>query len=102
MGLSRRVLLHLPHFMSVPQLVANSDMIATVPHALGAWYEGRDLKILPPPISCPQIELHQFWHRRMSDDPIVLWLRRLVADVLMGADPNQAMSPNYPESRLLT
>jgi hypothetical protein len=32
--------------MSVPQLVATSDMISTVPFSLGVWYADAGLKLL--------------------------------------------------------
>jgi DNA-binding transcriptional LysR family regulator len=95
--LDRRVLLHLPHFMSVPQIIANSDMIATVPLSLGAWYVESGLKLLQPPVDIPLIELKQFWHRRMENDPSVRWLRSIVAEQLRDRDPSLAMSPDYAD-----
>ncbi|WP_218018782.1 LysR family transcriptional regulator [Novosphingobium rosa] len=95
LGLTRRVLLHLPHFMSVPQLIARSNMIATVPRSLGVWYQDSGIRIFPPPIEVPVIQLRQFWHRRMNDDAVVLWLRRLMAELLIGRDPSLAFSSDY-------
>ncbi|SEI21061.1 LysR family transcriptional regulator [Tardiphaga sp. OK245] len=97
--LQRRVVLHLPHFMSVPQLVATSDMIATVPFSLGAWYANAGLKLMPPPVSIPLIELKQHWHRRMDNEPAVRWLQSIVAEELRDRDPALAMSADYARSR---
>jgi DNA-binding transcriptional LysR family regulator len=97
--LQRRVVLHLPHFMSVPQLIATSDMIATVPFSLGAWYPDAGLKLLPPPVSIPLIELKQHWHRRMDNEPAVRWLQSIVAEELRDRDPALAMSTDYSKSR---
>jgi hypothetical protein len=97
--LQRRVVLHLPHFMSVPQLVATSDMISTVPFSLGAWYADAGLKLLPPPVSIPLIELRQHWHRRMNNEPAVRWLQSIVAEELRDRDPALAMSADYAKSR---
>ena len=97
--LQRRVVLHLPHFMSVPQLIATSDMIATVPLSLGAWYRDAGLKLLPPPISIPLIELRQHWHRRMDNEPAVRWLRSIMSEELRDRDPALAMSADYAKSR---
>jgi len=97
--LQRRVVLHLPHFMSVPQLIATSDMIATVPFSLGAWYANAGLKLLPPPVSIPLIELKQHWHRRMDNEPAVRWLQSIVAEELRDRDPALAMSTDYSKSR---
>jgi len=93
--LERRVLLHLPHFMSVPQLVAASDMIATVPLSLGVWYQDAGLKLLPPPVTIPLIELKQHWHRRMDAEPAIAWLRGIVAQELHGFDPAVALPSQH-------
>jgi DNA-binding transcriptional LysR family regulator len=97
--LKRRVLLHLPHFMSVPQMIAQSDMIATVPYSLGAWHAGLGLKLLPPPVQIPRIELRQHWHRRMDNEPAIRWLRTIVSGELKGRDPVLAMSTSYANLR---
>ncbi|GJD50538.1 PCP degradation transcriptional activation protein [Methylobacterium crusticola] len=91
----RRVLLQMNHFMSVPQLIANSDMVAIVPASLGAWYAGTGLKMVPPPFVVPNIRLKQFWHRRRENDPAVRWLRTIINQQLRGRDPLLAMTPDY-------
>jgi len=95
LGLKRRVLLHLPHFMSVPQLIAGSDMIATVPRSLGVWYQDAGIRVFPPPIETPVFALRQFWHRRLNDDAVVTWLHRLIAKLLIGKDPSMAFTQGY-------
>ncbi len=90
--LQRRVRLQLPHFMSVPQLIAQSDMIATVPYSLGAWYADIGLKLLPPPMRIPLIKLKQHWHRRMENEPAIGWLRNVVSQELRGRDPVLAIA----------
>jgi DNA-binding transcriptional LysR family regulator len=70
LNLDRRILLRLPHFMSVPLLVATSDMITVVPRAVGLLYVRlASLKLVEPPIEIPPIEIKQFWHRRVHNDP---------------------------------
>ena len=50
LGIKRRLILHSPHFMSVPLLIARSDMITTVPLAVGRIYARMlGLKLLPLP-----------------------------------------------------
>jgi DNA-binding transcriptional LysR family regulator len=97
--LRRRVVLHLPNFMSVPHLIASSDMIATVPLSLGLWYGDAGLKLLPPPVTIPLIELKQHWHRRMANEPAIQWLHSIVSEELRNRDPALAMSAGYAESR---
>ena len=97
--IQRRVLLKLPHFMSVPQLIAQSDMIATVPYSLGVWYANIGLKLFPPPMQIPLIELNLHWHKRTFNDPAVRWLRSMVAEELRGRDPVLATSAGYANTR---
>lgn len=88
MGLRRRTLLRSPHFMTVPLLVARSDMIATVPWGVGRIFSRLGgLRFVTPPFDTPRIALQQLWHRRNHHDPGLVWLRRLIADLFRGRDP---------------
>jgi DNA-binding transcriptional LysR family regulator len=88
LGIQRQIVLRSPHFMSIPLLIAHSDMIATVPLAVARIYTRLTrLRMLHLPFSCPSVELKQFWHRRSHTDPGTIWLRRLVAELFKGRDP---------------
>lgn len=90
LGLQRRILLHLPHFMSVPYMIAATDMISTVPLAVGRAFAGwSDVRLVKPPIEIPKIPLRQYWHRRSHNDPAVTWFRGIVADSLLDRDPSE-------------
>ena len=90
MGLDRHIVLRSPHFMSVPHLVATSDIISIVPRAVGrAFLHTGRLKLLEPPFKIPSIELKQLWHRRVHTDPGVLWLRTLIARLYLNRDPSE-------------
>lgn len=92
LGIERRIILRSPHFMSIPLLVASSDLISVVPLAVGRAY-GRiaPLKLVPPPFEIPVIELKQFWHRRLHADPGVVWMRGLIARLYLNRDPSTDM-----------
>lgn len=91
LGYRRRIVLHSPHFMSAPLLVAKSDMITVVPYAVGRIYAGLlDLTMYPLPFDVPAVELRQFWHRRAHADPAIAWLRQQVAELFLGRDPSQS------------
>lgn len=80
-GLTRRVAVYTPHFLGVRRLVASSDLIATVPHALGAEHArpGHGIRVVAPPFAPPRIELRQHWHRKAHKDARSVWLRALVS-----------------------
>lgn len=79
-GLARRIVVETPHFMSLPTLIARSDLIATVPHALGLYLQQSSarVRIVPPPLPFPRFDLKQHWHRKYHQDPKRVWLRNAV------------------------
>ncbi|WP_026068170.1 LysR family transcriptional regulator [Pusillimonas noertemannii] len=86
-GLSRRVQLNIPHFMSVPAIIAATDMIVTVPHAVAEYFlrlEG--LRMVKLPIKAESYSLKQHWHARLNADPALKWLRGQVAHIF-SVDP---------------
>jgi DNA-binding transcriptional LysR family regulator len=78
--LHRKVSLMTPHFMSVPMIVARSDLIVTVPHALGMWFAktNANLRTVALPFRIRGVDLKQHWHRRYHGDARSRWLRQLV------------------------
>ena len=87
LNLERRITLRSPHLTTVPLLVATSDLITVVPRAVGCLYARfARLKLVDLPISTPPIEIKQFWHRRVHNDPGVVWLRKLVAQRFLRQD----------------
>ncbi|MDM0034328.1 LysR family transcriptional regulator [Variovorax sp. J22P271] len=81
-GWQRHVTLELSHFMSLVVLLPGSDLIATVPQDI-ATVVGRHVAIkeIALPFRPPQLQLQQYWHRRMQNDPANRWLRGLFYDV---------------------
>jgi DNA-binding transcriptional LysR family regulator len=77
----RRVVLETPHFLSIPSIIAQSDLVVTVPHAVGAFvtHEHMSIRIALPPVRTPKIDLKFHWHRNFQRDPKNRWLRELVA-----------------------
>lgn len=77
-GWHRHVTLELSHFMSLLALLPGSDLVATVPEDI-ATVVGRHvpLRRIELPFRPPQIQVQQYWHRRMQDDPASRWLRGL-------------------------
>jgi DNA-binding transcriptional LysR family regulator len=78
--LHRKVSLMTPHFMSIPMIVARSDLIVTVPHALGMWFSATNanLRTVALPFRIRGVDLKQHWHRRYHEDARSRWLRQFV------------------------
>jgi DNA-binding transcriptional LysR family regulator len=77
-GIRRRVVLNTPHFMSLPAIISQSDLVATVPLAVGVWFSSTArIRMARPPFAVPKFDLRQHWHRRVNNDPQSRWLRAL-------------------------
>jgi len=81
--LHRRVVLETPHFLSIPSIISRSDLVVTVPHAVGVFVKDvhMNIRIAQPPVRTPKIDLKIHWHRNFQRDPKSKWLRELVADL---------------------
>lgn len=79
-GHTRRIQLKTAHFLSLPSIIAATDMIVTVPRSIAAYcIRLENLRIVEPPINIKPTPIRQFWHPRFHTDPAVRWLRESVA-----------------------
>ncbi|GAA5234298.1 LysR family transcriptional regulator [Verticiella sediminum] len=68
-----------PHFSAVPFIVAENDVLATVPEKLAQSVAGRfGLRTFVPPLPVPPLQTHLFWPRRLHRDAANQWLRGLI------------------------
>lgn len=83
LGLVRRVAIYTPHFLSIPALIAHSDMVVTVPHAMGIAYgkPAFGLHVTQLPFPSPRIQLRQHWHTKFHKDARNVWLRGIVSEL---------------------
>ncbi|RKP46018.1 LysR family transcriptional regulator [Trinickia fusca] len=76
-GLTRNVVLSVPHFLFVMSAVASTDLVAMLPsrlaHNVGA------LRVVEPPVEVPGYEMSMLWHERVHRDPAHRWLRDHIA-----------------------
>lgn len=87
----RRIRLRTPHFLTLPQVVAQSDLVATVPTALGSVFARQGLvEMVEPPYALPRFPIQLHWHRRYDKDPRNQWLRAQVQQ-LFGAQSGWRM-----------
>ncbi len=92
LGRKRRVQLAVPHFLLVPEIVARSDMISTLPERLARGYANK-LRILEPPLEIEGFTVGQIWHERNQREPAQIWLREVVLKLAQKRIP--------PRSKLL-
>jgi DNA-binding transcriptional LysR family regulator len=80
-GLRRRVRLSVQSFLPVPELIAQSDLIATFPERLARRYASQ-LTLVEPPLPLPRFTMVTAWHERAQRDPAQRWLRDNVTAAL--------------------
>jgi DNA-binding transcriptional LysR family regulator len=75
--IQRRVVLTTQHFASAPLIVAQSDLIVTVPEPLARYFcnESARVRVVGLPFEPPRIGLKQLWHRKSHHDARNRWLR---------------------------
>lgn len=81
-GDRRRIGLNVPNFLVLPYIVANSDMIATIPTNFAKLSaEQHAVRVLPLPFPVAEIDVKMVWHSRTNADAAHMWFRDLVREV---------------------
>jgi DNA-binding transcriptional LysR family regulator len=72
----RRVVLSVPQFLSLPLVIAESDLLVMVPSQLAEVFARLvPLKVMQPPIRIPAYDIRVYWHERYHHDAANRWLR---------------------------
>ena len=83
-GTRRKVALSLPTLPGVGNLLANTDLIATVPRRVALTLVSiAQVKAVAPPYRFADFSIKQHWHERYHHDSPNRWLRSLVADLFV-------------------
>ncbi|MFD2272674.1 hypothetical protein ACFS07_19965 [Undibacterium arcticum] len=70
------------HFLAIPLIVANTDLIVTIPTMLAESYlPAGNIKLLAPPVELPVYSIKQYWHERFHEDAANRWLRGLIYEL---------------------
>jgi DNA-binding transcriptional LysR family regulator len=79
-GLKRRAVVSLPYFMTAPMIVAQTDMVLTVPRRVAEQAAATlPLEVLAPPVPLPAFVVSALWHERRHRDKEHAWLRSEIA-----------------------
>lgn len=85
LGQDLHVAIVVPNLMTVGRVVAESDIVATVPSGIGQVLSKlHDLKIAPLPIKVATLNVAMYWHERMQTDKRHRWLRSVIAETAAG------------------
>lgn len=76
-GVTRRVVLSVPHFLFMMSALASTDLVAMLPSRLVR--DSSALRVVEPPVDIPGYEMAMLWHERVHRDPAHQWLREFIA-----------------------
>jgi DNA-binding transcriptional LysR family regulator len=76
-GVTRKVVLSVPHFLFMMSVLESTDLVAMVPARL--IRENGALRRVEPPVDVPGYEMAMLWHERLHRDPAHQWLRETIA-----------------------
>ena len=84
LGVERRLALSLPTLPGLGNLLAQSDLVATVPERVAQMLVSiAAVKLLAPPFELPAFAIKQHWHERFHLDPANRWLRLMIAEMFL-------------------
>ncbi|PRY04455.1 LysR family transcriptional regulator [Paraburkholderia sp. BL25I1N1] len=79
-GLSRRVVLSVPHFLVAISVVKTTDLVAMLPARLVRAEPA--LKQVKAPVDVPGYAMGMVWHERSHRDPSHQWLREQIVEAV--------------------
>ena len=84
MGLARNVTLNVPHWLTVPNIVAATDLMAVISEKVARSFDSAALVLLPLPFASQAFAWSIYWHRRYDNNKAHQWMRALVQEVCSG------------------
>lgn len=83
-GLRRTIATWLPSALGSPAIVADTDLIATLPERVAHRFAAAlGLRVFEPPLPFPDIEVALYWHERSHLDPAHQWLRSVMRQIAL-------------------
>jgi DNA-binding transcriptional LysR family regulator len=79
-GVTRRVMLKLPHFLSAALIIDRTDLILTLPRRIALLFTNiANIAVFEPPLDLGVYEYMQVWHARCDNIPLQAWIRNIIA-----------------------
>ena len=81
-GAERRIVLRVPSFLGVAQIVADTELLVIVPRLLGEKLASQArVQVFRPPVRLPSYKVKQHWHQRFNAESGNVWLRSTMAEL---------------------
>lgn len=81
LGVDRKVALNVPHWLLVPHILRESDLLAVMPRRFALSLQQQQLTTRDLPLPSEPFDWSIYWHRRHDGDPALRWLRLRLAEV---------------------
>jgi DNA-binding transcriptional LysR family regulator len=82
LGLKRRVVAVIPHFLAAPIIVANSDLVMLATRRVARHFAKKlDLTMFKPPIPMPGFTIDVLTSAARATDPALQWLRNQILQI---------------------
>jgi DNA-binding transcriptional LysR family regulator len=80
LGVKRRVMLKLPHFLSAALIIDRTDLILTLPRRIALLFTNiANIAVFEPPIDLGVYNYMQVWPARCDKIPLQVWIRNTIA-----------------------
>ena len=100
MGMTRRIVASVPHYLAIPSLISGTDLVAHSRRKLiDVFRSASGLVVMPVPVPFPVPELvfMQVWHARAEFDQAQIWLRDIVRRALASSATDARASEDLGE-----
>lgn len=82
-GLSRRIVLSVPSYLSLPQVLRRTDLVSVAPMRLVRYFQST-LRTVHVPLRLPGFAMNMIWDERTHSNPAHRWLRGEISRVVAG------------------
>lgn len=78
-NLKRNIVVRIPHFLAVGHIIAESDLMVTLPRRLGELLSQQNrIVLINPPLKIPQFPIYLYWHTRNQNNPVHQWIKKVI------------------------
>jgi len=94
LNVSRKVMLRIPNYFALPEVIGTSDLLATVPSRIGLHLQRRAaLDVHEVPFLTAVFDVQMYWHTRHDDDPAHIWLRGIFTALFQAQAASDPAAP---------
>ena len=84
LGFERRAVLEVPNYLGLANIIARTDLLATVPRKLAELIADEErIRLFDLPFDVPAYQVKQHWHERFHHDAAHRWLRTVLTELFL-------------------